>query len=263
MRESSADCYESAFFWPHECLGRPIIHDAVRGIILRDFVLPLLEKRTGGFFHRFSHRRRVSEKTLVINMRSGKDIFTANPPPQSDYMQPPLSFYERVIEEGRFHDCLIVTERDRLNPVIEPLLRRHSGVRLNEHRSVLDDIALVLSARNLVLAHSSFTWCLALMSRNLRVLHQPSSFVVRGIPWLEVTTWTINNYVTPGEWKASEEQMGLMVEHKGEDVVGKRESLEYLPMSSFGVTNDAVQLEAIAKSKREMEARMRVVSGLH
>lgn len=252
----TADPLVSTFFWPHECFGVPIRHDAIRGDILRRFALPIFEKRMRAPFYRIFARNDVTEDTLLINMRSGADIFTPVPPPQSDYMQPPLSFYQSIIESGNYTKCIIVTEKDQRNPVIRALIERNPKIVLNEHRSVLDDIRLVLSANHLVLAHSTFTWCLALMSRNLRVLHQPASILIKGVPWIKITTWKMDDYIKPGEWTASQEQMLLMVNHSIGKVSSVVETLDYLPTSAFGVTTDPAQLEAIEASKREMAKKM-------
>jgi len=255
-KPKTTDALVSTFFWPHECFGVPIRHDAIRGNILRQFVLPLFENKMRASFLRIFARNDVTEDTLVINMRSGSDIFTPNPPPQADYMQPPLSFYQSVIKSGNYKKCLIVTEKDQKNPVIRALTERNPQIVLNQHRSVLDDVRLILSATHLVLAHSTFTWCLALMSRRLQVLHQPATILIKGIPWIKITTWNIDDYIKPGEWTASHEQMLLMVNHSISKVSSVTELPDYLPPSAFGVTNDPAQLEAIEASKREMAKKM-------
>ncbi len=227
FRDSSGhDCNEpidGTFFTQQECFQFPIRFDADRRRILQTFVLPQLERRTWlQRVQRYLSRdtdRAVEEGTLVINMRSGRDIFRNSPPPQSDYMQPPLSFYQRVIESNGYDRCIIVTEPDRANPVIAGLLSWHSGIQVKTHKGVLDDMATVLNARHLVLAHSSFTWCLALMSRELRVLHQPHTCRVLGIKDFVVNTYELVNFIKPGEWRASPGQLAQMLNHPIEDVI--------------------------------------------
>lgn len=254
------ECFESSFFWPHECFGAPILHDQVRRSVLQRYVLPIVSRKTTPLYRRLFRDSRVGPDTLVINIRSGRDIFLQDPKPQADYMQPPISFYRRIIDAGGYDDCLIVTEPDQMNPVIDALMKCRKGVRLNKHRSVYDDMHLVLAATHLVLAHSSFTWCLALMSQNLEVLHQPGTFRVLGVPDLKVTTWEITEFVEPGEWEASDQQMKMMVNHRDDQVFPCSESVDYLPRSAFGVTNDPVQLRQVEISRAEMEQRMRSFS---
>lgn len=195
---------------------------------------------------------------LVINMRCGSDIFSGNPKPGADYMQTPLSFYRRIKDNGRFDDYLIVMERDQLNPVIGPFLKYLAGIYLNQHRSVNDDILLALAAWHLVLAHSTFTWCLALTWTNLEVLHQPETFRIQGVPEVKISTWSTRKFVKPGEWEADELQMRMMVKHSDENLSSKVENFDYLPLLAFGVTNDPEQLKNIEISRKVMQERMRL-----
>jgi len=198
----------------------------------------------------FQRRPAIQDGELLLNMRSGADIFRADPPPQSDYMQPPLSFYKTIIEMHGYQKCVIVTEAPpNLNPVIPALLEWNDNIRLNVHRSVKEDIHLVLAASHLVLAHSTFSWCLALMSRNLRVVHQPSTFTIRGVPDFSIHTYETKNYIQPGKWTAMPDQMRWMIEHPMDSVEHRcEEPNSYLPASCMGHTNDADQLTKIEQA---------------
>jgi hypothetical protein len=221
FRDSAASqCHEEIsglFFTQPDCFQFPIRYDSERRQIFQSFVLQQLERRPWRErLHNYlspSPDSQVDDKTLVINMRSGRDIFRSSPPPQNDYMQPPLSFYQKIIETNGYNKCLIVTEPDRANPVIAGLLASYSGIRVKEHRGVLDDISTVLSAQHLVLAHSTFTWCLALMSQNLKVLHQPHTCRVLGLQDYVVNTYEFANYIQPGEWTSSTNQLAQMLGH--------------------------------------------------
>jgi hypothetical protein len=215
------DCDEEVtgtFFTQPECFQFPIRYDSERRRVLQTFVLEQLQRKP--WWRRMSPAPDsvVDGETLVINMRSGRDIFRESPPPQNDYMQPPLSFYKKIIEKNRYEKCLIVTEPDRANPVIAGLLAWHSGVRVKTHRGVLDDISTVLSARHLVLAHSTFTWCLALMSRQLKELHQPSTCRVLGIRDYVINTYEIEEFIKPGQWTASSNQLAQMLSHSDDNI---------------------------------------------
>ena len=244
---------KSPFFWPHECFNFPIRHDAVRRQLLQDYLAPEFDRAS--FLQRV--RKAVSgpevdRNTLLINIRSGTDIFRSDPPPQSDYMQPPLSFYKKIIQLHDYKRCVIVTEADQKNPVIPALLAWNPNISLHQHQDVIGDIRLVLSARHLVLAHSTFSWCLALISRNLRVLHQPGTFPVQGIPEVEIHTYESQHYIEPGTWVGSNAQMDLMISHSTDLIVHKEEMPgDYLPVSCMGLTNDSEQLEKIAVGKTD------------
>jgi len=210
------------FFYKSECFQYPIVYDRDRRRIFQAHLYDVLLRRNfREHIHDVLNRKpleQVHPGTLVINMRSGRDIFTADPPPQNDYMQPPLSFYKHVIESNNYQDCLIVTEADRKNPCIEGLMSWSPKVRLKTHTSVKNDLRTILGATHLVTCHSTFSWCLALMSRNLEVLHQPHTFPIRGVGSFSIDTYTFDNYIKPGEWKASSEQLDEMLNHSVRDI---------------------------------------------
>lgn len=61
--------------------------------------------------------RSTAEGTLTVHIRSG-DIFGENPHP--NYGQPPLAFYQQVIESGNWASVIIVSE-DAANPCVTAL----------------------------------------------------------------------------------------------------------------------------------------------
>ncbi len=240
--ENCNESVSSYFFWPRECFNFPIKHDYVRRCILKNHIASEFQNaRTWKPFSLLKHNY-ITKDTLIINIRSGSDIFRTDPPPQSDYMQPPLSFYQDIIERHNYKRCVIVTESDRLNPVIDRLLGWNNSIQLNLHRNVDDDIRLVLAAQHLVTAHSTFSWCLALMSPNLKVLHQPSSFQISGVPDFNINTYHIENYIPPGSWNGSPQQMELMIKHSRSYITHQAEDpTSYLPLSHMGNTNELIQ----------------------
>jgi hypothetical protein len=212
------------FFLQTDCYQFPIRYDQERRQIFLEYIRQQMTYRSlkGRLRDRVFPEpdTRLDDDTLVINMRSGTDIFRSSPPPQSDYMQPPLSFYKYIIEKYDYRTCLIVSEPERANPVIAALLSwgQNRDIRIKTHRSVQNDVATVLNARHLIAAHSTFTWCLALMSHNIRVYHQPHTCRIRGTMDFDVHTYEFSNYIKPGEWTASNAQLDLMVNHPVSDV---------------------------------------------
>ena len=201
---------KGCFFYNDECLPYPLLYDYERRAILRKYIVPLI-------FPSFMPDPRVSEKTLVINIRSG-DVFRGDYESKeaifsgvSNYMQPPLSFYQLIIEKYGFTDILIVTQPDRKNPCIQGLMEWRSDIRIVEHQSPLDDLRILLSAKYLITAHSSFSWCAALMSSVLEVLFQPASFQVKGVRDIEIHTFKMNGYIPPGQWRPTRDNLSLML----------------------------------------------------
>ncbi len=219
------NCYEPVagrFFFQYDCFQHPIRFDRDRRTVFQNYVYPLLANKSRGEWFRDLLRPTqqdvVNPETLVINMRSGRDIFRTEPPPQNDYMQPPLSFYKHVIESHGYDDCLIVTEADRQNPCIDALMKWNSSIRLRTHTTVIGDARTLLSAKHLVTCHSTFSWCLALMSRNLTTLYQPGRCQIRGVDDIDIHTYEFSGYISPGEWTASPDQLDRMLSHSTNDI---------------------------------------------
>jgi hypothetical protein len=213
---------EGRFFFRSECFQYPIKYDYERRKLLQNYVYDLLVPRTVRELLRRlvlgTPNDKIGPETLVINIRSGDDIFRTEPPPQKDYMQPPLSFYKYIIESNNYKDFLIVTEAPRKNPCIAALLSWNPRIRIKTHVSIKDDVRTLLAARNLVMCHSTFSWCLALMSKQLSTLHQPASFQMRGIKDFSIHTYEFVNYIKPGQWTCSPEQLGAMLNHSVDDI---------------------------------------------
>jgi hypothetical protein len=220
--ENCSERIEGEFFRKTECFQYPIEYDYERRRLFQDHIYELLAGMTvWEHFQRLIGKTpsdNIGPDTLVINMRSGGDIFRTEPPPHTEYMQPPLSFYKRIIESNNYSDFLIVTEAARKNPCVAALLRWNRRIRIKTHIDVKDDIRTLLSARHLVTCHSTFSWCLALMSKQLRTLHQPGTYTIRSIHDFSIYTYEFTNYIRVGEWKCSPEQLDLMLSHSVDDV---------------------------------------------
>jgi hypothetical protein len=98
------------------------------------------------------------------------------------------------------------------------LLKWKPGIRIKTHKSVADDMRTLLHATSLVMCHSTFSWCMALMSKSLKTLYQPSTFQVRGVDEYSIHTYEFHNYIKPGDWTASTEQLDLMLSHSIDDI---------------------------------------------
>ena len=104
---------------------------------------------------------------VVIHIRSG-DLFDFEKFPLSrraewDHVQPPFSFYKKVINDENFSRPLIVTEPDFKNPVIELLQKEFPAIEI-QSKSMEEDFSTLVHAPNLILSNSSFAFCSALCS---------------------------------------------------------------------------------------------------
>ena len=107
---------------------------------------------------------------LYINIRSGKDIFGNHQYSPGSYVQPPLCFYQTIIEKFNFSNIYIISN-GKENPVIDELLKSYNNTKYF-HGTEEEDTAIILSAKNLVLPCSSFTVELVKLSDNLQNLFE-------------------------------------------------------------------------------------------
>ena len=112
-----------------------------RLIILKDEILNNLPKI------------KIHRDDLSIYIRSG-DIFSTHNKWIFLYPQPPLCFYENILNTFKFRLVNIISE-DNFNPVIPILLKKYSFIKFKRN-SIKNDIAYLANSFNLVSAMSSF-----------------------------------------------------------------------------------------------------------
>jgi len=112
----------------------------------------------------------TNKEDLYINIRSGKDIFVNHGKSIGTYFQPPLCFYKTIIEIYNFRKIYLVSN-GKENPVVNELLKSYNNIKYF-HGTVKEDVAIILSAKNFVLACSSFSVELIKLSDNLQNLFE-------------------------------------------------------------------------------------------
>lgn len=115
---------------------------------------------------------------LTIHIRSG-DIFGTDEQVRfaSWYRQPPLSFYQLVVDElvaaGTINKVLLVFE-DRRNPCVDALeswlIEKKISVRA-QSESLSGDISALLDAPHLVFGFGTFGYSVCRLSENIKTLH--------------------------------------------------------------------------------------------
>jgi hypothetical protein len=103
---------------------------------------------------------------LYINIRSGEDIFDKRYYAPASYTQPPLCFYQTIIEMFNFSNIYIISN-GKENPVVDELLKSYNNIKYF-HGTIEEDVGFILSAKNLVLPCSSFTTELVKLSDNIQ-----------------------------------------------------------------------------------------------
>lgn len=104
----------------------------------------------------------------LIHIRSGDIMFSNNTWPS--YIQPPLSWYVDIIENGNFDNIGIVTE-DLMNPVTNVLCDMYDiTVTLND---VKTDLAKLMNCRTLVTGHGTFCLIPIVFSGTIKTVIHP------------------------------------------------------------------------------------------
>jgi hypothetical protein len=155
--------------------------------------------------------------TLVIHIRSG-DVFRERP--HHSLGQPPLSFYEKVLEHSRPQNVVLVYE-DALNPVIPRIQVRLKSLSIpfSVHSGDLrSDLELLLSARQLVTGNGTFGQALLVLSPHIERWYDfgvgkerfPTS---RRLAVVSITDREGDYVAALGRWENSPSQRNLMLKY--------------------------------------------------
>ena len=105
------------------------------------------------------------DKDLIIHIRSG-DVT----PMLDKYIQPPLSFYEKIIQENKFRNIHIITENKMLNPVVKILQNKYKNVFFSP-RNFDEDFSILINAKYLVVSNSTLSKWLCRFNKNLKIVY--------------------------------------------------------------------------------------------
>ena len=109
----------------------------------------------------------INPKDLFIHIRSG-DIFKYMKNTNYNYAQPPLCFYQSIINNFTFSKIYIISQ-DKQNPIVDILIERFPNIIFNKNK-LQKDISMILNAYNLVGSISSFFTTLIIINDNLENL---------------------------------------------------------------------------------------------
>ena len=108
----------------------------------------------------------INEKDLYIHIRNG-DIYNFYNR-SSYYGQPPLCFYEKVINYKKFDNIHIIAEYGEY-PIIEKLISEYKNVKYKKS-SLEEDVSKLVYSYNIVASISSFFTSLIKLNDNLKYL---------------------------------------------------------------------------------------------
>ena len=165
----------------------------------------------------------IDSKALYINIRGG-DIFSSYIHPS--YSQPPLCFYEKIINNNKFKNIYIIS-KDRQNPVLNALTDKYNNIifRLNNYET---DIASLVHAYYVVAPVSSFFFSAIKLNDNLKILWEYDIYRLKEkFRWLHHDLYKFDiKYkiytMKPSDiyadqmyyWRNTQSQLKLMIEDK-------------------------------------------------
>ena len=88
----------------------------------------------------------INPNDLYIHIRSG-DIF--KPSLNSDYLQPPLCFYQNIINNFKFRKITIISQ-NKNNPIIDKILEQYPNI-IYHSQNISIDIAYLSNSYNSII----------------------------------------------------------------------------------------------------------------
>ena len=163
----------------------------------------------------------IEQNAVYIHIRGG-DIF--KPSPSTVYGQPPLCFYEKIINQTNFKKIFIIS-MDNSNVIINILKKKYKNI-IHKMNNFEYDISLLSHAYNIVLSVSSFVISAIKLNNNLKEiweydimkLSQKLLFLHHHIFKYKIqykmhTMEPSANYISKMfSWKRTKEQIRLMLE---------------------------------------------------
>lgn len=164
----------------------------------------------------------MGDDTLVIHIRSG-DIMDAEGG-NDEYVQPPLSFYQKIIIENNFTSIVIVCE-DHNNPTIDALAKWSNIVNFSAG-TIQEDIATIIGASYLVVSYGTFATMLSLLSKTIKKVYVPcvpNCFLgwypnCEGDAPFAAECYFFPNFTKSGEWKNTNAQRELMLSYPMQNI---------------------------------------------
>lgn len=172
--------------------------------------------------------KKTNSSDLYIHLRSD-DIFTKNNM-HTSYAQPPLCFYQNIIENNNFNK-IIIFSNGKENPIIQKLINLYPEKVMFKYGNIKDDISELAHCENLVLSTSSFILGITRISKFVK-----NVWMYDMVKQRERDNWIIdkdiveerkfNEYVMrPSKyymeniypWRAAKNQLELMINEKCEN----------------------------------------------
>ena len=151
-----------------------------------------------------------TKNDLVIHIRSG-DIFINRI--NRFYSQPPLCFYQRIINKNKFENIYITSNGDE-NPVISEILKWNSSIKFLKD-SLLEAISIIISSYNFIMSCSTFARNLIIFNKNLinLFLYKIHDYDFRFLKCTKHEMTPSENYTKfmKYKWRKTKDQLYLLI----------------------------------------------------
>ena len=158
----------------------------------------------------------ASPDDIYFNIRSG-DIFSYAI--NKNYGQPPLCFYQKIIDKKKFKNYYILSNGHE-NPVVDMLIKKYSSIKYI-HGSVEYDISVIVNAYNLALPVSTFPLALIRLNSNLKsvYIYDIIDYNLRDANYTIFRMKPTKNYIEKiqRKWNNTREQLDLMITENCKD----------------------------------------------
>jgi hypothetical protein len=159
---------------------------------------------------------KTNKEDLYIHIRGG-DIFQNRIPGYApDYGQPPLCFYQKIINSYNFRKIYIISGGEE-NPVLRKLINENKSKNITYKANTLEkDIASLAYAYNVVGSISSFLMSIIKLNNNLKYLWEYDRYpVALGVPHLHHSLYNFTRKYTIFKMKPSEMYQNQMILWQG------------------------------------------------
>jgi len=167
---------------------------------------------------------KIESDELFIHIRGG-DIFRSAT--ENVYAQPPLCFYEKILNKYKNFKKIYIISMDRLNIVIDALLKKYKYI-IHKVNNFEYDISLLCHAYNIVVSVSSFALSSIKLNENLNniwefdIMRLSTKFLFLHHHIFKFNIKYKIHTMKPSDiyadkmynWRASESQLKLMIEDK-------------------------------------------------
>ena len=161
---------------------------------------------------------KTNPSDLYIHIRGGDIFLNRRPGYAPDYGQPPLCFYQKIINSYNFREIYIISGGEE-NPVLKKLINENKNKNITYKANTLEkDIASLAYAHNVVGSISSFLISIIKLNDNLKYLWEYDRYpVALGVPHLHHSLYNFTRKYTIFKMKPSKMYQNQMILWQGTD----------------------------------------------